>query len=168
MDVWIEDSVFWTKCLVLVFQENRTECRHHLGSGCHLGSWCHLGSMSKGDDEIGCGCKKETLNSKWAEGGVDQAGIWGSPSPRPDDHLHQDRHWDEEQAWVEEGWPSESTGSLPQDLMGSRRLLLSLLILLLDTVCCNRKPQALESDRPNFHSWLHTVYVLWLWINYFT
>lgn len=25
--------------------------------------------MSKGDDEIGCGCKKETLNSKWAEGG---------------------------------------------------------------------------------------------------
>lgn len=55
-----------------------------------------------------------------------------------------------------------SAANLPQDLTGSRRLLLSLLILLLDTVWCNRKPQALESDRPNFHSWLHTVYVLWL------
>lgn len=43
--------------LVLVFQENRTECRHHLGS------------TSKGNDEIGYGCKKETLNSMWAEEG---------------------------------------------------------------------------------------------------
>lgn len=56
----------------------------------------------------------------------------------------------------------------PKDLTGSRRLLLSLLILLLDTVWCNRKPQSLESDRPNFHSWLQTVYALWLWINYLT
>lgn len=119
----------------------------------------------------GCGYKKETLNSKRAGKGKG----WSSqesPALRPDitgfsTALGQ-------AASPNGGRPTfwkQALGTQPgspKDLTGSRRLLLSLLILLLDTVWCNRKPQSLESDRPNFHSWFQTVYALWLWINYLT
>lgn len=55
--------------LVLVFQENRTECGYHLGSG-H-----HLGSMSKKMMRSGVGANRRLrIPSRLGRGRKDQAG----------------------------------------------------------------------------------------------